>query len=271
MAFRGENFLAHSDGSRQLGLVVHGGFDHDIRRLLVRLRRMQEDAPVGDVDWPGFFQADMAVNAAARIPARGFGRVVEADGDDVRRAVELHEARDLDAERAVAVGPLARELAVHINFRARHRAVEIEEDPAAPVGLAERECLAIPADPGPRELARVVGQVGAERAFDPPVVRRVHQPPGRIIERGIFEPRRLVLRAAIGHRAETGEPPARIERFDGACFCRGGLARLLGVLLGRGGEVGRHEEKECGESWDGEIHDSAGCFPFLSSGFALAS
>src|SRR5262249_45585112 len=74
-------------------------------------RRPDPDAPVGDVDRVALHEPDVAVDAAAGVPAGGVGRVVEADGEDVLLA-GLEVGSEVDAPGGVAVGPAAGVVAV---------------------------------------------------------------------------------------------------------------------------------------------------------------
>ena len=132
-----ENFIFHRHGGVGVRVIVHVDLDIHRRRLGADLRRGDISAPVRDVDRRGFDQPDVAVNAAARIPARGIRRIVEADGDDVVRA-EFDERRQVHAPRGVAIGPAADELAVEPDRRVGHRAVHVQIDFFALVGRRER-------------------------------------------------------------------------------------------------------------------------------------
>ena len=225
-----QDLLQDGYRSRLARLVFHGGF-HRHRGLFRRdFRRGHPDAPMGQMHRIDRRQPDMPVDAAARIPARGIGRIVKADRDGVWLA-ELDQRGDLDPERGVAIPPFAGQLAVDKDLGLRHRAIEIQEQPFASRRFGQGDGLAVPADPGPWQLAGLVGKIHPERAFDAPVVRQREFPPAGVVKGWSRQVGgRLGQGRAIGHGAETGEFPVAVK---GDCF---------GIRAGRGQETGQRQD-----------------------------
>ena len=161
---------------------------------------------MGDVDGRGAHQPDVAVNPAAGIPARGFRRVVQADGEDIFGAVRLQERREVEPERGVAVGPAADELAVAPDDRVSHRAVDVEVGTAVLGGVGgEREVLAVPADALPGKLAGLAGELLLEGTGDRPIVREVELLPSVVIEGGLGAGH--VVAEVVGHAGDGDGVP----------------------------------------------------------------
>ena len=130
---------------------------------------------------PRKFERHLAINAGAGIPARSMLGRVDANGDDVA-AAQIDKRRRIDAERAVAVVPLAGELAVDVHLRKRHHAVEIQID-AVSLRAIQLERLAVPPDALPGKLGRgAARRIRLKRARDRPVVRQSHRCPRRVVE-----------------------------------------------------------------------------------------
>ena len=135
-------------------------------------------------------EADVAVDARARIPARGVVERVDLDRHRVRPREEV--GRRLRDEAEVAVVAVSAWLSVHEDRRARHHAVKLEEDASLRL-LREDERLAVRAPALPRQAPDVAAVLHVKRPGDRPVVRH-----GDARER----------------LAVAGELPARVEVLD---------------------------------------------------------
>src|SRR6266513_704774 len=91
--------------------------------------------------------------------------------------------RQLVAEGAVAVRPLAEVGAVDPDLAIAVHAVEFDEHDLAAVSRGDGERLAIPAHATGQRAARYAGRVLlAELAFDAPVVGQVQRTPGGVVK-----------------------------------------------------------------------------------------
>src|SRR5690606_19757145 len=108
--------------------------------------------PLRHVHRRGGGQADVAIEAAAGIPARGFGRVVEPDRKLVAGA-EFDVGREVHAPAVVAIGPAADEPAVEPDAGVGHRAADVEIHAPALVRCGNVEAAAVPADAPARQPA----------------------------------------------------------------------------------------------------------------------
>ena len=187
---RGDRGL-HGHALRGRALVLDGRLHVHGRAAGRRRRRGDERRPLRHVHRIGRDDADVAVDAGARVPARGGLRgIVGAHGDHVAAAAEHRLRGDLVAEAHVAVGARAQLGAVDVDVGVRHHAVELDEDALALLGGGQREVLAVPADAG-GQVAAVAQRrrVLIERALDAPVVRHVQRAPAGVGEGGLIRRR----------------------------------------------------------------------------------
>src|ERR1700678_3397333 len=120
-----------------------GGFGGD-------LRGGDEGAPWGDVDGVGGDEANLTVDACARIPAGGWLLgVVDADGDDIFSGVKVRREGVVEAD--VAVGTMAEEGAVAVDVGVGHDAVKGDKGALGWVELWQIEDVGIQADAGGEE------------------------------------------------------------------------------------------------------------------------
>ena len=132
------------------------------------------DTPMLHVDVAGLSQPDVAVDAAARVPARvGLVAVVDTHGHHV--VALMHVGRDIVLEAGVTVGPVAHLLSVHVDGAVHVHAVKLEEKPFwCAVTLWQRERLTVPPySTRQRTTAGTAGIAFVEVALDGPVVRHV--------------------------------------------------------------------------------------------------
>ena len=221
--FKNVIFQRHDGVS--IAVVVQLHLDFHRCRFGADFRRSDIGAPVGHVDRFGFDEPHIAVNAAARVPARRVRRVVEADGDDVVRA-EFDVRRQIHLPRSVAVGPAADELAVEPDRCASHGAIHGQMDFFALVGSGNLQMFAIPGNAPPRQLAGFAGVFLFEGPFDAPVVRQVQQPPLAVIETALRI--RNVAAAGIALRFFL-----RDQIRIGGELRAGGLDPILDVRIGQ--------------------------------------
>ena len=137
------------------------------------------------VDGSGDHQPDVAIDARARIPARGRFLGHEAHGDYVFRA-EFEIGREVELETAVAVRPAAEFMAVQPDGGVRHGAIELNGVELAFVGGGHGEVLAIPARAEDGQTAGGGTVLDVEGAFDGPIVRQIQGAPRRIVEGGLL-------------------------------------------------------------------------------------
>ena len=96
-------------------------------QLVVEINKvMNVDAPMLHMNGIGAGEPYVAVDAAARVPARvGLVAVVNADGHHVAAFTDV--GRDVVLEAGVAVGAVAHLLPVHVDRRVHIHAVELQE------------------------------------------------------------------------------------------------------------------------------------------------
>ena len=245
--------VQHVDLGRDLHLRrpfrgVDGRLHGHRRRCRRHLRRRHVRAVLRDVHGRRLDEPDVAVDAAARIPARRLRRVVEPDRDDVVRA-RPGVRRQVHAPRCVAVRPAAHVMAVDPDRGVRHGAVDVQEQLAARVGRRQREVLAVPAHAPPRQLARLARRGQVERSLDAPVVRQVELAPRGIVEARL-RGRHVAGAGGVGRgaagRVALGEAPVGVE---GKTFANVRVRGLRGAAQQRDAE--RNESEG---TWD-ERHD----------------
>ena len=205
--FAVEDFLGDAQGGGGLGGVVDGGLHLHGGGGVGDARGGGIHAPVGDGGGRGGGEVDVAVDPGAGIPAGRLREVLQTDRDG-----GLFPCLDVevDAERVVAIDPLAGELAVHIDLRLRHRAVEVEEQALVAEIGGRGEGLAIPTDALPRELAGFVFDGHFEGPLDRPVVGEVDLAPRGVVECEVL---RLGLRVLVGV-ARDDRFLAAVERVE---------------------------------------------------------
>ena len=163
--------------------VLDPGADHAPPRPAESARgRRHVGSPVAHVQRVDHGQPDMAVDAAAGVPAGvGLPRVVHPHRDhvDARHQVPGDVVREAD----VAVGPAAQVDAVDPDVAVHVHAVELEPRHLAPRPGGQPKRLAIPAD-ARGEVAHAAAARGvlAWRALDAPVVRQVEPAPLAVVE-----------------------------------------------------------------------------------------
>ena len=221
------NSCQHRDVCGGGGLVNNAGGEPHGCGLRRNAGRGDELPAAGDVHRRCRPQPDVAVDPAAGIPARGIRRVVEAHGQHIV-AAELDVGGEVEFERRVAIRPAAEEVAVQPDLRIRHRPVELDKNPPARVGRRNREMLAIPPHPPPRELAAFAGIFLRERFLDSPVMRHVERPPRRVVE---------CRRARVPGGIALRELPTHVEKDT--------LAWLTGNGTGAGGHGKRAMSDDC--------------------------
>ena len=147
------------------------------------------------MDRRGLDEPDVPIDAAARIPARGIRRIVEADGDYVVPA-KFDKRSQVNAPRSVTVRPAANGLAVEPDFCVRHRAIHIQINFFALVRRWNLQVFAIPTDAPPWKFAGFAGILLFERPLDAPVVRQVQLAPVGVVElhRALRRDRRAIRR-----------------------------------------------------------------------------
>ena len=195
-----ENLILDSHGGGGLRFIIHADGHVDFGGAGLHARGGHINAPVRDVDGSGLDQPDIAIDAAARIPAGGAFRVVKTNGDDVVRA-EFERLCQIHAPGSIAVGPAARKMAVDPDGRVSHRAIHVQADAAALVRGGNLKMLAVPADAPPRQLAGFAGILLFERPFDAPIMRQVQQPPLAVVE---IAPRVRDAAARLAGRPDRG-------------------------------------------------------------------
>ena len=134
-----------------------------------------------DVDRVGDDEVDVAVDAAAGVPAAAGELVADLDRDDVLRVAVGVRVREVDREAGVAVGVAGHLLAVEEDDRVHVDAVELERDALVRGRAREREGLAVPAEAA-LEVAGVAGRPrGRGVELDAPVVREVDAAPRAVV------------------------------------------------------------------------------------------
>ena len=170
---------------------------------------------VADVKRVGHAEADIPVDAGARVPAGvPDARVVHADGQNVFVGAEFQQWRQIAGEAFVPVGPPAHQKTVEPDLRMVVHAVQLEGHPVSPLRRIHLEVPAIPGDPAGGESVAVAILL-AKRPLDAPVVGDVDPPPARVVKTGLHRNRR---------RAH-GKAPAEIKVLVGSAGPFRGPAR----------------------------------------------
>src|SRR5438132_8204498 len=104
------------------------------------------------MDGRGFHQPNVAVDAAARVPAGRVRRIVQANRDDIVRA-EFHVGSEVQFKRGVAVRPAAHEATVEPDGCISHRAVDVQIELTSSLARRNREMFSIPTNTPPRKFA----------------------------------------------------------------------------------------------------------------------
>src|SRR6266699_1588381 len=140
------------------------------------------------------------VDPGTRVPARvRLLGVVHPHRDHVALLPIANMRRQLVAERAIAIRPLAEVLAVDPDLAVAIHAIELDEHDLTGVAGGKCERLPIPGDAaGECATGHARGVLLAERSLDAPVVGQIQPAPG-----GVGEPRLLRAR----HVAEMKAPP----------------------------------------------------------------
>ncbi len=134
-------------------------------------------APLRHVGGASLHQIGMAIEAGAFVEPSLAERGIDADGQDIGATVIIEEIGEIDAEGSVAARILADDAAVHEDEAVAEDAVELQPDPAVPIGRADGKGAAIPADAvfrifAPDRLEAVRG----DAIFDVAVGRRGKRP-----------------------------------------------------------------------------------------------
>src|ERR1043166_2142190 len=164
------------DVRRSGRVILHGDTQVHGGGIFGDVCRSDVATPLADVDGGGFDEPDVSIDAAARIPARGIGWIVETDGEDVFGA-GLDEGSKIEAPRNIAVRPAADELAVQPDAGIGHRAIHVEIQLLSFVGGRNGEVFTVPPNAPPRKLSGFAGIFLLEGAFDAPIVRQVEPTP----------------------------------------------------------------------------------------------
>lgn len=197
---------AHLRLGSAAGGIIQGDGQLHLRCIGRDVRRGQLRAPVRDMQRRRLGQPHVAIQPAARIPARRLGRVIQPNDQLIALACNRIR-RQVHAPGAVAVRPTADEVAVEPDRGVGHRTVEIQKQRAAAIAGRDVQALAIPADAPARQPAHAtVRPVCQERPGNGPVVRQVHGFPRAVVE----------VRLHIRHRA------ARVA-WGGVCGVEPGL------------------------------------------------
>ena len=191
------------DGVFRPGGGVHLRAHHHGSLRVRDVRRRHAHAAVGHARGARAHQADVAVDAAAGVPApAGLDGIVHAHGDDVVLSGRVQQRGDVKVEGAVAIGASAGQPAVDPDLAVHIDAVELH---GHALRVRGPEMLAVPADPAGQGSAVDSGRVGpGEFSLDTPVVGEVQAAPGGVVEGG------LRLRRVV----PEPEQPAEIEVFD---------------------------------------------------------
>ena len=190
--------------------VRHGELDVHRRAFARDARRVDERGSRQDVNRRRGHETHVAVDARTRIPAG----MVAARIRPHRQRVDagMHERRRIHAEAHVAILPATGMLAVDVDLRIRHHAVELEPECAALLDTVEIhrrhvERPTVPAHAAPRQLARAVVAVRIERSLDGPVVRH-----GNVLPRTVVELRRRRVQRTLLGRVARELPAVAAER-----------------------------------------------------------
>ena len=114
------------------GIVVDGYFQFDVRLRRGHIRAGDDGPILPDMHRLGRDQPDVAVDPAARIPARGLIRVVQSNRKDVVVS-RSYKRSEVHPEGRIAVRPSAGIVPVEPDIQVGHCAVDIEEEPPVPV------------------------------------------------------------------------------------------------------------------------------------------
>ena len=165
-----------------LAFVLDGRTHLEYSFLLLYLRR-GVCPPLGDVYRLCLGQPDVAIDAAARVPARvGLLGVVHAHGQRILLAITKIGGHVV-AERDVPVGAFAQTRAVDEDLGVHIDPVEVDEELPSLVFGIDLKRLAIPSDAARQGAsARARGVILAKIALDGPVVREVQLAPRAIVE-----------------------------------------------------------------------------------------
>ena len=155
---------------------------------------------MGDGGLVGLRDPDIAVDAAAGIPAGGFLGIVDADDDLVLAG--LQGRVQADGEGGVAVRPAAQADAVDFHGRMRHRAVDFQVDVfGRQFFFADFQRFPIGGLSPPGEFAAFARIFLLEGSFHAPVVGKVQDTARAVLLKGpSFVERRPARR--LGRRGE---------------------------------------------------------------------
>ena len=138
------------------------------------------DAPVGDSGLGHFPEVHIAVESAARIPARRFFRVIQLHGYLVGAFVK--ERRHIDEVGNITVRSAAGLNAANQHFRPGHCAPYLQPQATFQVFCAYLQALAILSPTPPAELSGLAGILLHEFSLHAPIVRKVHAPRLRAVK-----------------------------------------------------------------------------------------
>ncbi len=181
-----------SGGIQDRGLHGHAGFavrpvpDIHFGRhgglFLAHLRGCDVSAPLADVHRPGDIQPHVAVNARARVPARGaiFGR--QPHRQHVGLAAEFEVSGQIHREADVAIRAAADLFAIQKHVGVILRAIEHDAQVSVLRGIGDGKGFAIPAGPGNGQGSGVRIGSGIEGTFNGPVVRQRKLAPLRVVK-----------------------------------------------------------------------------------------
>ena len=162
--------------------AFQGHLQGDMGRMGAGLLRGHEGAPMRDGNPFLTRQPDIAVNAAARVPAGGILLVFEGHGQAVDALFQ--ERCQIGPERGIAIGPLHHELPVAPDLGARHGPVDIQVERLSQFLRRDGQLLGIGGIPPPRKLAGLAGIGLVELAFHTPVMGQVQHPAGTVLLEG---------------------------------------------------------------------------------------
>ena len=159
----GESGICH----HYFGLGCHFGDIPDVPEFRCDIR-----SPVGDGGLACLRDPDVAVQAAAGIPAGGFLRIVQADGDFIGACPEC--GGQVHGEGGIAVGPTAQIRVVHADGRVRHRPVDFQADFLGfKIFCGDIQLFPIDGLSPPGQFSGFAGIGLVEGAFHAPVVGQV--------------------------------------------------------------------------------------------------
>ena len=177
---------------RRIGgiIVLHAGRDADLRVGLGGFRRGDVGSPLRDVNGLSSDEPDMAIEAAAGIPAASGLINIEPHGEDVFLRTKFCVWGEVVKEAGVAIRMVAEKLAVEVNIRIHVSAIE-ENGNALPLGrVGQGKSLAVPSYAAVEVPAAIPSRgflierplhgagIGSGNSLDHEIMRKIEGTPG---------------------------------------------------------------------------------------------